>query len=165
MWRNMRYFINFLFLWSSVCQRVHGQCVVTGLLWRCQDSLTFNHRASAGQNVLGCHCQHIQGPTATLQKCEGQAMQAICTGDAFSAALSAEEPSRSSEQQHNPVTSQGVLRSLCPCPPCDFPAEVGTAHEGVEVLLNVWFFSGADEHAVDTPPRSIITTFYKCSHS
>lgn len=81
-------FINFPFLWSSVCWRVHGQCVVTGLLWRRQSSLAFNHRASAEQNRLCWHCQFIQGRTAALQQCEGQA---ICTGDAFSAALPTDE--------------------------------------------------------------------------
>lgn len=109
-------------------------CVLTELLWRSWSSLALSHGASAGQNVLCCHCQHIQGPTAPLQKSEGQTTPGHSPGDAFrrsTVCRRGQEELWAAAQPDNIRMSARIPRpALTPW----FPCEVWTAQEGVEAL-------------------------------
>lgn len=89
---NVKKYEGFFKLWFSVelfvLKDSWAVCVVTGLLWRSQSYLAFNHRTSAGQSMLASTSKVTQPLSRSVKD---KPHQAICTGDAFSVALSAKE--------------------------------------------------------------------------
>lgn len=151
MWRNMRDFLNFGFLWSSLCWRIHGQCV-----WSqgCSGEARVTW-PSTTEPVLDRACFTVTASTSKVtqplsRSVKDKPHQAICTGDAFSVALSAKEAQKqfwAAGQPDNIQRSAGtplpVLTTLWfPCwgvnskgGDCSPPWTFGSSQEQLNMLL------------------------------
>lgn len=154
-------------MWGSVCRRVHGQCV-------CSQSCSGGAGVAwpwATEPVLDRTCLAVTASTSKVpqplsRSLKDKPRQAIPLEMPSGVALSAGEAQEelwAAAQPDNIRRKAGIPRpALTPwisLPRCE------QHRRGLKPSPNIWLFSGAAEHAVDTAPRLIIPAFYECFHS